>query len=110
MSHAYTWSHAIDNNSGTPGGVTALTTSSRIDNARADRGNANFDVRHRYVMTYLYELPFGKRGPACAGASLAVGTLPVLRASKPYCRSISPNRTTAASARAAPSGPTILAG
>jgi hypothetical protein len=60
MSHAYTWSHAIDNNSGIPGGVVGLNTSSRIVDARADRGNANFDVRHRYVMTYVYELPFWK--------------------------------------------------
>ncbi|MFB3830046.1 MAG: TonB-dependent receptor domain-containing protein [Bryobacteraceae bacterium] len=53
MTHAYTWSHAIDIASGLRGVV-------RADNPRADRGNADTDVRHRYVTTYLYELPFKK--------------------------------------------------
>src|SRR6185436_17870305 len=29
---------------------------------RADRGNNNFDVRHSFNLTGLYELPFGKSG------------------------------------------------
>jgi len=58
MDHAYTWSHAIDNGSG-------LRVTARIDNSRLDRGNAEFDVRHRYVMSYNYELPWLKdrKGP-----------------------------------------------
>jgi len=50
MTHAYTWGHAIDNASG-------LRSNIRYNNAAADRGNADHDVRHRYVMTYQYELP-----------------------------------------------------
>ncbi|MBI3693885.1 MAG: carboxypeptidase regulatory-like domain-containing protein [Acidobacteria bacterium] len=53
MSHAYTWGHAIDNASG-------LRVSSRIDNARADRGNSEQDIRHRYVGSYLWEAPWWK--------------------------------------------------
>ncbi len=53
MTHAYTWAHAIDTASG-------LRGYTRPDNTRADRGNADTDVRHRYVMTYTYELPFMK--------------------------------------------------
>jgi hypothetical protein len=34
----------------------------RTDSARADRGNSNFDIRHRFVLTYLYELPYGNQG------------------------------------------------
>jgi hypothetical protein len=50
---SYTWSHAIDNASG-------LRSSSRIDSLLADRGNSDFDNRHRYVGAYVYELPFFK--------------------------------------------------
>src|SRR5205807_265425 len=39
MSHAYTWSHSIDDASS--GGIT-VTPGSRIDSARADRGNSSF--------------------------------------------------------------------
>jgi len=53
MTHAYTWGHAIDNASG-------LRVSARIDNAKLDRGNSEQDIRHRYVMSYQYELPWLK--------------------------------------------------
>ena len=53
MTNAYTWSHSIDTASG-------LRGFTRPDNTAADRGNASTDVRHRYVMTYLYEVPFKK--------------------------------------------------
>jgi hypothetical protein len=54
MSHAYTWSHSIDNASN---GDVTVTPGARIDNNRADRGSSAFDARHRYVATYLWELP-----------------------------------------------------
>lgn len=53
MTHAYTWGHAIDYASG-------LRGYTRPDDTRANRGNADHDVRHRYVATFLYELPFMK--------------------------------------------------
>jgi outer membrane receptor protein involved in Fe transport len=56
LGNAYTWGHSIDNASAIDWAAPAANTS-RIDNARADRGNSTFDVRHRYVVTYLYELP-----------------------------------------------------
>ncbi len=61
MSHSYTWAHAIDNISGLRGAA------SRSDSARADRGNSDHDVRHRYVMTYLYELPWMKNRRGALG-------------------------------------------
>jgi hypothetical protein len=60
VGNAYTWGHSIDNTSSaewTPG----FEVPTRTDSARADRGNSNFDVRHRYVLTYLYELPYPSR-------------------------------------------------
>ncbi|MCE5311410.1 MAG: carboxypeptidase regulatory-like domain-containing protein [Acidobacteriales bacterium] len=53
MTHAYTWSHTIDMASG-------LRGYTRPDNSRFDRGNADMDVRHRYVAQYIYELPVMK--------------------------------------------------
>jgi hypothetical protein len=60
MTHAYTWSHAIDTASG-------LRGYTRPDNTRADRGNADTDVRQRYVMTYVYELPMMKEQKGVLG-------------------------------------------
>lgn len=53
MAHAYTWGHGIDDSS-------ALRSSSNVYNYRNDRGNSDFDVRHRYVGTYIYEIPVMK--------------------------------------------------
>jgi Carboxypeptidase regulatory-like domain/TonB dependent receptor/TonB-dependent Receptor Plug Domain len=56
--HAYTWSHAIDEGSGLRTGAAA--GQGNIYNRALDYGNAEFDVRHRYVGTVVYELPFLK--------------------------------------------------
>jgi len=53
---SYTFGHAIDDSTGTN-----VTQDAR--NLRADRGNADFDARHRFVVSYVYELPFGQRKP-----------------------------------------------
>ncbi|MBY0507463.1 MAG: TonB-dependent receptor [Bryobacteraceae bacterium] len=57
---SYTWSHAISD----------AASSSNFDNTpsnpqcrcdfRAEKGPAAFDIRHRAVVSYAYELPFGK--------------------------------------------------
>ena len=52
---AYTYSHTIDN-IGQFGGVTD------IRNISLDRGNAGFDVRNRFVVSWLWELPFRASG------------------------------------------------
>jgi hypothetical protein len=51
MTHAYTWSHAIDDASG-------LRTAANVFNYAFDRGNSDFDVRHRYVGSYIWEIPY----------------------------------------------------
>jgi hypothetical protein len=50
---AYTFGHAIDDSTG--GNV---TQDSR--NLRADRGNSDFDARHRLAISHVFELPFGR--------------------------------------------------
>jgi hypothetical protein len=55
MSHSYTWSHGIDD-------ASSLRTNGtgNIYNARLDRASSDTDVRHRYVGTVIYDLPFFK--------------------------------------------------
>jgi hypothetical protein len=55
MSHSYTWSHGIDN-------ASSLRTNGtgNIYNSRMDRANSDTDIRHRYVGTVIYDLPFFK--------------------------------------------------
>jgi hypothetical protein len=58
----YTWSKTIDDgdslNATTSGGEPALA--SNPFNLRADRGLANFDVRHSAAISGVYEIPFGR--------------------------------------------------
>jgi hypothetical protein len=58
---AYTFSHAIDDGSYTTQGSAASTPQPQDSyNWRAERASSDFDVRHRFVISYIYELPFGK--------------------------------------------------
>src|SRR5215217_821430 len=51
---SYTFSKSIDYNSQSSQGVTVQDSY----NLRGDRGLSDFDVRHRFVLSGLYELPF----------------------------------------------------
>jgi hypothetical protein len=66
---AYTWSHSIDDSAdplvGQSGERTFprdssgfAQTNSGLSGWRAERGDSGFDVRHRFVMNFLYEVPF----------------------------------------------------
>jgi hypothetical protein len=66
---SYTWSHALDigtdsNNSGNG------ATPQDPYNWRQDYGNSNWDIRHRFVASYNYELPFFKGSNAVMRALL----------------------------------------
>jgi hypothetical protein len=58
---AYTYSHAIDNASDPLNPATGGAAFPRNSfNLRAERGNSDFDIRHRLVINYLYEIPLGR--------------------------------------------------
>jgi hypothetical protein len=50
---AYTLGHAIDDDDET-------SSAQDVRNLSANRGNSNFDIRHRLVLTYVVQLPFGR--------------------------------------------------
>ena len=59
---AYTYGRSLDNSSGTNGGSadavrdTAIVLGNQLDN-RANRGVSDFDRTHRFVFSYLWDLP-----------------------------------------------------
>jgi hypothetical protein len=60
---SYTWSHAIDDGAGTLNdGAGAFRDTYNI---RLERGNSQYDLRHNFVGSFVYDLPFG-RGRAYA--------------------------------------------
>ena len=57
---AYTWSHAIDDAADplvAPGGNRNIARNSF--NLHEERGSSDYDLRHRLIVNFLYELPFG---------------------------------------------------
>ncbi|MBS1873714.1 MAG: TonB-dependent receptor [Acidobacteria bacterium] len=62
---SYTWAHTLDVSSDSNGGGTPMNPYWW----RADYGNSNWDIRHRLVMTFVYEIPFfAVKNPILKGA------------------------------------------
>jgi len=57
---AYTWSKNLDYGGSAASGGGAVGGPQTVTNIRAGRGPSGFDVKHRFVSSYLYELPLGK--------------------------------------------------
>jgi hypothetical protein len=61
MTAAYTWSHAMSDNAGFYG--TSVGNSANMQdygNRRAEWGPAAMDVRHNFISSFNYDLPFGR--------------------------------------------------
>jgi len=56
---SYNYGHSIDNSSGEGGGSGGQFIIMNDRNARLDRGPSDFDVRHRFTLSGIYDLPFG---------------------------------------------------
>jgi hypothetical protein len=57
---SYTWSHSIDNVVNAFGGADNGPFPQDIRCRNCDRGNSGFDLRHRFITSMNYALPFGK--------------------------------------------------
>ena len=83
---AYTWSHWIDDayQSSNWGGAQAQDPRHRGGNERAD---STFDLRHRLVMGYVYELPLArnlKGAPSLVLGGWSLGGLVTLQSGSPF--------------------------
>jgi Carboxypeptidase regulatory-like domain len=57
---SYTWAKSIDDASGIFSSTGDPNFPQDSYNLRAERGRSNFDVKHRFSLSYAYDLPFGK--------------------------------------------------
>jgi hypothetical protein len=57
---SYTWAKSIDNASGFFSSAGDPNFPQDSNNVRAERGRSNFDIAHRFSLSYSYDLPFGK--------------------------------------------------
>jgi hypothetical protein len=60
MNSSYTWSHAIDNSSSFFGSTNDFSSPSDSRNITAERGNGGNDQRHRFVNSFVLDVPVGK--------------------------------------------------
>jgi len=66
---AYTYSHALDNASSASLGSVNNGDFRDQRYPNAEYGNSDFDVRHRFVLSYMYDLPFGRGHRFAEGVS-----------------------------------------
>jgi outer membrane receptor protein involved in Fe transport len=80
----YTWSHSIDNASD---GQDYVANATQPDNSfctRCEKGNSNFDNRHRFVLTASYALPnFAKSHPRL-GKGWQINSVAIFRTGNPF--------------------------
>jgi carboxypeptidase family protein len=71
---SYTYGKSIDNASGIFSSAGDPNYPQNSYNLRGERGRSGFDVRHRFSLSYSYDLPFGK-GKSLLGNSKLLTTL-----------------------------------
>jgi outer membrane receptor protein involved in Fe transport len=67
FSAAWTWAHAIDDVSDVFDAVGFFALPQSDANLRAERASANFDVRHRVVGSFLWDLPWARQNAIVGG-------------------------------------------
>ncbi|MDX6501637.1 MAG: hypothetical protein QOG23_4897 [Blastocatellia bacterium] len=60
LNSQYTWSRSFGNTSGSNEARTAANNARALSDFNYDEGYNNFDVRHTFNLSALYDLPFGK--------------------------------------------------
>jgi hypothetical protein len=65
---SYTYGHAIDDSTGPFDGPSPQD----VRNLRAERANSSLDIRQRFVISSLYELPFGRGRAFASGMPKAI--------------------------------------
>lgn len=72
---SYTWSHAIDNSTDNENVGPGISPGSIFPqdplNTSAEKASSKFDIKHRFVTSVVYELPFGRAEGWLGGSKLA---------------------------------------
>ncbi|HLN97914.1 MAG TPA: TonB-dependent receptor [Pyrinomonadaceae bacterium] len=80
----YTWSHSIDNASDGQDYVANATQPDNSYRADLERGNSNFDNRHRFVATASYNIPNFAKGHPRLGQGWQLNTVVTVRSGNPF--------------------------
>jgi hypothetical protein len=80
----YTWSHSIDDASDGQDYVANATQPDNSHNPRGERGNSNFDVRHRFVAALSYDFPNFASGHPRIGNGWQMNGVLTLRSGSPF--------------------------
>ena len=84
---SYTWSHSLDYYSGSPVSDITLLPGDMV-NEQHNYGSSDFDRRHRFVASYLYELPGAYHGSSAFGKkalnSWSVSGIVTLQSGTPF--------------------------
>jgi hypothetical protein len=67
---SYTWAHAIDNSTDGEDNNNGPNFPQDSFNSNAEKASSGFDIRHRFVTSVVYELPFGRAGSSSDGSKL----------------------------------------
>jgi hypothetical protein len=66
---SYTWSHTLDVTTDSNGGGAPMNPYSW----RSDYGNSNWDIRHRFISSFTYDLPFLKTSSNMVARNVVAG-------------------------------------
>src|SRR5438105_5205178 len=83
---AYTWSHSSDGASvffGSGANATTIFPQNNY-NLKAERGNSDFDIRHRLSWSFTYELPIPQSVPKTLGSGWQIGGILTLQTGQPF--------------------------
>jgi hypothetical protein len=80
----YTWSHSIDNASDGQDYVANATQPDNSYRTDLERANSNFDVRHRFVATFSYDVPNLIRRHPRLGSGWQLNGILTLRSGSPF--------------------------
>jgi outer membrane receptor protein involved in Fe transport len=80
----YTWSHSIDNASDGQDYVANATQPDNSFRTDHERGNSNFDSRHRFVWSFSYDIPSFSSSHPRLGEGWQLNGVLVLRSGNPF--------------------------
>lgn len=72
---AYTFAKSIDSNSAYAGNAHTTNNAQDGNNLRAEKGLSSFDMRHRFSLSYMIQLPFGRGQAYGSNVTGVVGQL-----------------------------------